>query len=63
MNVTESSVRVGFVDGENESVSPVIDTASVIVTFTADNLCVTFDGSGLVVVAARASSAGTEAEW
>ena len=38
VNVTESSVRVGFVDGENESVSPVIETASVIVTGTADNL-------------------------
>ena len=30
--VTESSVRVGLVEGENESVSPVMDTASVIVT-------------------------------
>ena len=32
VNVTESSVRVGCVDGENESASSVIDTASVIVT-------------------------------
>ena len=32
VNVTESSVRVGLVDGENERVSPMIDTASVIVT-------------------------------
>ena len=32
VNVTESSVSVGLVDGEKERVSPVIDTASVIVT-------------------------------
>ena len=50
VNVTESSVRVGLVDGENESVSPVTDTASVIVTFTADNLCVTLRLVAWVVV-------------
>ena len=38
VNVSESSVRVGLAEGENESVSPVIETASVIVTVTADNL-------------------------
>ena len=46
MNVTESSVRVGFVEGENESVSPVIETASVIVTVRRIACVVSLDGKG-----------------
>ena len=46
LNVTESSVRVGFVEGVNESVSPVTETASVIVTVRLITCVLCLDGQG-----------------